>query len=76
MNTHQRCVSVCRVKCMLTSVAAAAVMFALTQPMWSQSPKHPLDGLTAPEQWTAYEVFQARLPSRGSELCCNRSRPG
>jgi primary-amine oxidase len=59
MNIRQRFVSVCSVKRMLISVAAAAVMFAVTQPMWSQSPEHPLDGLTASEIWTAYEVLQA-----------------
>jgi primary-amine oxidase len=38
---------------------AAAVMFPVTQPMWSQSPKHPLDGLTSREIWSAQEVLQA-----------------
>src|SRR5271166_4892662 len=59
MNIHRRFVSVCSVKHMLMRVAAAAVMFAVTQPMWSQSPKHPLDGLTSREIWTAQEVLQA-----------------
>jgi len=59
MNIRRRFVSVCSVKRMLMSVAAAAVMFAVTQPMWSQSPKHPLDGLTSREIWTAQEVLQA-----------------
>jgi Cu2+-containing amine oxidase len=55
----QHLVSICGVKRMLLNAVAAAVMFALAQPMWSQSPRHPLDGLTAPEIWTAYEVLQA-----------------
>jgi primary-amine oxidase len=59
MNIHRRFVSVCFLQRMLISVAAAAVMFALTEPMWSQSPRHPLDGLTGPEIWTAYEVLQS-----------------
>jgi primary-amine oxidase len=59
MNIHRRFVSVCSVKRMLMSVAAAAVMFAVNQPVWSQSPKHPLDGLTSREIWTAQEVLQA-----------------
>lgn len=40
-------------------VAAVAVVFALAQPMWPQGTKHPLDGLTGAEMWTAYEVIQA-----------------
>lgn len=39
-------------------VAVAVVVFALSQPVWPQNAKHPLDGLTAPEEWTAYEVIQ------------------
>jgi primary-amine oxidase len=57
MNLHQRFVSFCSVKRMLINLAA--VMFLVTQPVWPQSPQHPLDGLTAPEIWTAYEVLQA-----------------
>src|SRR5580658_9070875 len=38
---------------------AVALVFAMTMPIWSQSAKHPLDGLTASEIWTAYEVLQA-----------------
>lgn len=59
MNIRQRFVSIYSVKRTLRSVAAAAVMVVVTQPMWSQTPKHPLDGLTVPEIWTAYEVLQA-----------------
>ena len=59
MNSHSLFVSLCSVKRMLTGVVAGVVMFAMTQPMWSQSPKHPLDGLTAPEIWIAHEVLQA-----------------
>jgi primary-amine oxidase len=57
MNLHQRFVSFCSGKRMLINLAA--VMFLVTQPVWPQSPQHPLDGLTAPEIWTAYEVLQA-----------------
>jgi primary-amine oxidase len=35
------------------------VVFAVTPPIWSQSAQHPMDGLTASEIWTAYEVLQA-----------------
>jgi primary-amine oxidase len=35
------------------------VVFAVTPPIRSQSAQHPMDGLTASEIWTAYEVLQA-----------------
>lgn len=57
MNIHQRPVPGCNVKRMLISVAA--MILDMTQPMWAQSPRHPLDGLTAPEHWTAYQVLQS-----------------
>src|SRR5580658_3037468 len=38
--------------------AALALMFAVALPICSQSAKHPMDGLTASEIWTAYEVLQ------------------
>jgi len=38
---------------------AIAVMFAATLPIRSQTASHPLDGLTAPEIWTAYETLKA-----------------
>ena len=57
MNLHQRFVRFCTVKRMLINLTG--VMFAVTQLMWAQSPQHPLDGLTAPEIWTAYQVLQA-----------------
>lgn len=59
MNLHRYFVSVCSVKRMLMRVAAATVMFAMVQPMWSQKPKHPLDGLTATEMWTVFDVLQS-----------------
>jgi primary-amine oxidase len=55
MNLRQRFISVCSVKSMLISVAA--FMFVVAHPMRAQGPQHPLDGLTAPEIWTAYEVL-------------------
>jgi primary-amine oxidase len=55
MNAKSR-VSVPNLKRMTTAVA---LVFAMTLPIWSQSAKHPLDGLTASEIWTAYEVLQA-----------------
>lgn len=39
--------------------AAALAMLATASPANAQTPKHPLDGLTAPELWTTYEVLQA-----------------
>ena len=36
-----------------------AMMSALALPVWSQVAKHPLDGLTASEIWTAYEVLHS-----------------
>jgi primary-amine oxidase len=59
MRFHWRFVPVCSAKRRLIGVAVAAVFFAVPPPMWSQSPKHPLDGLTASEIWTAHEVLQA-----------------
>jgi len=38
---------------------ALALVFAVALPICSQSAKHPLDGLTPPEIWTAYEVLQS-----------------
>lgn len=35
------------------------LVFAVTLPMWSQSAKDPLDGLTSSELWTTYEVLRA-----------------
>jgi primary-amine oxidase len=55
MNLHLCFIFVCSVNRTLISIAA--VMFAVAHPMWPQSPRHPLDGLTAPEIWTAYEVL-------------------
>jgi primary-amine oxidase len=55
MNVKSR-VSVRNLKRMTIAVA---LVFAMTMPIWSQSAKHPLDGLTASEIWTAYEVLQA-----------------
>ena len=34
-------------------------MFAAAAPIHAQAPKHPLDGLTAPELWTIYQALQA-----------------
>jgi primary-amine oxidase len=41
------------VSTVLVTIAAASL------PIHAQSPKHPLDGLTASEIWTAYDVLQA-----------------
>jgi len=57
MNLHQRFAFFCSVKRALINLAA--VMLAVMQPIWAQSPQHPQDGLTAPEIWTAYQVLQA-----------------
>src|SRR5271155_3391765 len=57
MNLHHRFAFFCSVKRLLINLAA--VMFAVMQPIWAQSPQHPQDGLTAPEIWTAYQVLQA-----------------
>jgi primary-amine oxidase len=47
------------IKHILIGIAAATVMLAMVQPMWSQEPKHPLDGLTATEMWTVFDVLQS-----------------
>ena len=57
MNGHRRLGCVCSMKRVSTAVAVIVVMFALTRAGWSQGSRHPLDGLTAPEIWTAYEVL-------------------
>ena len=54
MNANPR-VSVRNLK---RTTTALALVCAVTLPIWSQSAKHPLDGLTASEIWTAYEVLQ------------------
>ncbi len=43
----------------LTGIAFAAATLVPLPPVWSQTPKHPLDGLTPSEIWTAYEVLRA-----------------
>jgi primary-amine oxidase len=64
-NIHSQVVAaVCDVGNGVKYGVAAAVVFVVAlamaaQPMWAQSAKHPLDGLTSPEIWTAYEVIQA-----------------
>jgi len=40
-------------------IAALAMLSVLTQPIWAQSAKHPLDGLTATEFGTATAVLHA-----------------
>jgi len=43
-----------------TLIAVAAAMALVTGlPVGAQTAKHPLDGLTASEHWTVYEVLQA-----------------
>lgn len=39
--------------------AATLAMLATASPTNAQTPKHPLDGLTAPELWTTYQVLKA-----------------
>jgi primary-amine oxidase len=34
-------------------------LLLLATPSYAQSPKHPLDGLTGPEHWTAFETIKA-----------------
>src|SRR5215468_9514431 len=36
-----------------------SLLVALTIPVWSQSPNHPLDGLTTAEYWTVYDTLKA-----------------
>lgn len=48
----------CWKRAVLTCAAIFAALLAAS-PVNGQSPKHPLDGLTATEYWTAYEVLQA-----------------
>src|ERR1700733_3650877 len=55
MNMLPSPVFVCNVK-RITNIVAMTL--AMTLPIWSQTAKHPLDGLTASEIWTAYEVLQ------------------
>jgi primary-amine oxidase len=58
MNIRRRFVSICFLKRMLISLAAATAVLAVAQPMWSQNAKHPLDGLTATEMWAVFDVLQ------------------
>jgi primary-amine oxidase len=43
----------------LLGVAVFLTLIALSPTSKAQNPKHPLDGLTGPEYWTAYEVLRA-----------------
>src|SRR6266849_9358241 len=43
----------------LTSATLLFALGAALPPAAAQTPRHPLDGLTAPEYWTSYEVLQA-----------------
>ena len=53
--THRHFVAAfCR---MLRGAAVATAMLALGLSIRAQSPKHPLDGSTGPEYWTATEVL-------------------
>jgi primary-amine oxidase len=58
MSFHRHFVSACSAKRRLIGATVAATFFVV-QPIWSQGPKHPLDGLTPQEIWTAYETLQA-----------------
>jgi len=42
-----------------TGAAAAAVMLATGLPLHAQTPRHPLDGLTASEHWVVYQVLRS-----------------
>ena len=44
---------------MLVNMCAFIWLAITVTPTAAQTAKHPLDGLTAPELWTAYEVLQA-----------------
>lgn len=48
----------CWKRAVLTCAAIFAALLAAS-PVNAQSPKHPLDGLTATEYWTTYKVLQA-----------------
>jgi primary-amine oxidase len=43
----------------LCSAALLLSLVTALPPAAAQTPRHPLDGLTAPEYWTSYEVLQA-----------------
>jgi primary-amine oxidase len=43
----------------LCSAMLLLSLVAALPPAAAQTPRHPLDGLTAPELWTSYEVLQA-----------------
>lgn len=40
-------------------LAVVLTLIASSSALKAQTPKHPLDGLTSPEYWTAYEVLRA-----------------
>ena len=44
---------------MLVNICSFALLAMIATPTAAQTAKHPLDGLTGPEYWTAYEVLQA-----------------
>jgi hypothetical protein len=73
MGIPGRFVSLCSVSRILIHVAVATIMFAVTQPMWSQGAKHPIGwingaGPLTKHEKTRYPMVQLKMPPKEEAL--------